>query len=132
MRALITVGAAWLLGLAAYEACLRVFWNQSMGTDWRSVALSSAVALGVTAPTIYWPAMRVVRRLRGGYRPIALFVITAIAIGIVPTALILWFWSGRLSDILSAEARIFYVMFSIVGVVVGIGYAFRRESVAQL
>ena len=101
-----------------------------MGADWWSVALSSAVALGITTPTLYWPVMGIIHRRRRGYRPIALFPITAVAIGIIPTALILWFWGGRLSDILSPEARAFYFMFGVIGIVVGIGYAVRREDAA--
>jgi hypothetical protein len=37
MRNVVTTAMAWLLGLAAYEAWLRIVWRQSMGGDWKAV-----------------------------------------------------------------------------------------------
>jgi hypothetical protein len=126
MRYVLTTVAAWLLGLAAYEAWLRLAWRQSMGGDSRAVAFWSGVALALTAPTIYLPALRVVRGCLRGYRPTLWFPLVGAALGVLPTALIVLIWGGGLRSLVSPEAVVFYVMFVVVGGVIGFGYAFRR------
>jgi hypothetical protein len=130
MRNVVTTAMAWLLGLVAYEAWLRIVWHQSMGGDWKAVVIWSALAFAVIAPILYFPAMRIVRARLGGYRPIAWFPLVAAALGVVPTAIIVLIWGGGLRGLLSPEASIFYVMFLIVGGVFGLGYAIRRPDAA--
>ena len=128
MRYGVTTATAWLLGLAAYEAWLRTVWRQSMGADWIAVAFWSALAFGVTAPTIYFPAMRIVRDRLRGYRPVLWFPLVGAALGVIPTAIIVLIWGGGLRGLFSPEASIFYVMFLIVGTAFGLGYATKRNS----
>jgi hypothetical protein len=130
MRYVATTATAWLVGLMAYEAWLRTVWRQSMGGDWKAVAFWSALAFAATVPIIFFPAMRIVRARLRGYRPILWFPLVSAALGVVPTTLILMMWGGGLSGLLTPEASIFYVMFLIVGVVFGLGYAIKRGDAA--
>ena len=127
MRMIWVSAAAWLVGIVAYEAWLRVAWEQSMGSEWRAVAFWSALAFAVAVPLVYLPAMILVHQILGGYKPVIWFPLIAAVLGVVPTAIITLSWGGRLRSLFSAEASIFYVMFSVVGAVFGFGYALRRQ-----
>jgi hypothetical protein len=100
-----------------------------MGAEWKVVALSSALAFVVAVPLVYLPAMMLVRRALRGYRPLVWFPIVAALVGVVPTAFIMFAWGGGIEDLFSPEASIFYVMFLVVGVVFGLGYALGRDVV---
>jgi hypothetical protein len=119
---------AWLVGLAAYEGWLRIAWGQSMGGDWTAVAFRSAVAFGVAAAVVYVPAMLLLRSKLGGYKPVAWFPLLASVLGVVPTAIITFLWGGGIRGLFSAEASIFYIMFTAVGAVFGLGYALNRRQ----
>jgi hypothetical protein len=66
-----------------------------------------------------------------GYRPFWAFPVAALGLGVVPTALILLVFGGRARDLASPEASLFYCMFSVVGIVVGSAFAFRRVLAAE-
>ena len=121
---------AWLLGLLAYEAWLRLAWQQSMGSEWRAVAFWSGTAFVVVAPILYLPVMMLVRRIVSGYGPLGWFPLAASALGVVPTALIVFLNGGRLKDLFSPEAVSFYLMFGVVGAVFGLAYAWNRNTAA--
>ena len=128
MRMIYASVAAWLVGLAVYEGWLRVAWGQSMGADWTSVAFASAQAFGVTVIVVYAPAMVFLRKRLGGYKPVVWFPAVASLLGVVPTAIIMFVWGGRVQDLFSPEASVFYVMFAAAGVVFGLGYALNRRE----
>ena len=99
-----------------------------MGSEWTAVAFWSALTFGVAAVVLYAPAMLFLRMKLRGYRPVVWFPLLASILGIVPTAMIIFLWGGGLRSLFSAEASIFYVMFTVVGVVFGLGYALNREE----
>ena len=81
--------------------------------------LVNAVAL----PILYIPGLLGLRFLAGGYEPLALFVVGAAVFGIVPTAAIVYLWSGDLRALASAEVGCFRHKFAAVGSVLGAVYA---------
>lgn len=135
MRYLVLIPTAWLAGISAYYAALFVIYDQTP-TDVTAVLISSFLALLVCIPTLYLPILFGLRRLLGGWKPLIAFSITATLLGIGPTAFIfLWWGAGELSALsmteaveaaLSPEAALFYVLFTAVGFVLGLGFAVRR------
>lgn len=126
-RILIAVPISWIAGLATYVMALRWFWDQTMGGDAIAVMLWSFIALLIAVPMAYWPTLTFLSRVLHGYRPRALFVLTAVALGIIPTAMIVLLWGGGLSGLLSPEAQLFYCMFAAVGLVLGLAFSLRRN-----
>jgi hypothetical protein len=120
-----------MAGFAAYEVMLRLIWRQSMGGDWAAVAYWSLVALTFSTLLVYTPAMMVVRRILGGYRPIIWFPLVAIVLGVIPTMLIFVANGGNVSSWTSPEARLFYVYFGVFGVIFGLGFATGRHEQLQ-
>jgi drug/metabolite transporter (DMT)-like permease len=117
--------ASWIVGLAAYLGSLALFYRQSISSgDLSSVLLSSLLAFALAFFALYLPVLLGVRRLLRGVRPLWAFPLLGVLLGVVPTALILFFWGGGLRSLLSPEASLFYSMFAVVGVVVGFGFAF--------
>ena len=119
---------AWIGGLVAYESWLHLAWGQTMGGDWKAVVFWSGVAFGIAASVVYAPAMFLLRKILGGYKPVVWFPIVASMLSVVPTAIIMIVHGGSFADLLSPEARVFYVMFASVGVIFGLGYAMNREA----
>ena len=74
-------------------------------------------------PILYIPGLLGLRFLAGGYEPLALFVVGAAVFGIVPTAAIVYLWSGDLRALASLEAGLFLALFAAVGAVLGAAYA---------
>ena len=128
MRILWAGLAAWFAGLGVYELLLRLIWGQSTGGDWAAVAFWSAVAWALAVPILYVPILLLVRKLLGGYRPVALFSLAAALLGAVPTALIAFRWGGNLEALTTPEAGLFLGMFTAVGLVFGFGYAVGRSG----
>lgn len=116
----------WIVALAASEALLRGFGQESMGEDWLAVAYWSGLALVILVPLVYLPAMLLVRWRLRGYRPISWFPAVAAVLGIAPTALISFAWGGGLRGIVSSEGVLFLTVFAVFGVTFGFGYAVRR------
>ncbi|HEY9420355.1 MAG TPA: hypothetical protein VIW92_02990 [Thermoanaerobaculia bacterium] len=131
MRLLLATSLAWLCGVAAYCAALALFWGQTMsGGDAIVVLLWSAIAMAIVVPVVYWPTLTTLAHLLKGYRPFLAFPLAAVALGIVPTAFILLMLGGRPRDLASPEASLFYCMFGVVGIVLGLAFAFRRSAAA--
>ena len=138
MRYILLFPTAWLAGVVAYYMALFVFFGETP-TDVTAVFFSSFLALLVCFPVLYLPVLFGLRRLLGGWKPLIAFPITAILLGIGPTAFVfLWWGSGELSTLsspeaintaLSPEAALFYVLFAVVGLVLGLGIALRRPPV---
>ena len=40
-------------------------------------------------------------------------------LGVAPTAMIIFFWGGGLVGLISPEASLFYILFGVVGVILG-------------
>jgi len=118
--------ASWAIGLSAYLVCCGLFYGQFVpitSGDFRAVALSSLLAFAVAFYLVYLPALLVLRRLLRGVHPAWPFPVLAILLGVLPTAMILFFWGGTLRSLLSSEATLFFAMFATVGLMVGIGFA---------
>jgi hypothetical protein len=138
MRYILLFPAVWLAGMVAYYIALFVFYGETP-TDVAAVLFSSFLALLVCIPVLYLPVLFGLRRLLGGWKPLIAFPITSILLGIGPTAFVfLWWGSGDLSTLsspeaintaLSPEAALFYVLFAVVGLVLGLGIALRRPPV---
>jgi hypothetical protein len=124
---------SWIVGLAAYLASLALFHRQTISSgDLSAVLFWSLLAFALAFFALYLPALFGVRRFLRGVRPLWPFPFVAVLLGIVPTALIFFFWGGGIRSLLSPEAFLFHSMFVTVGVVVGFGFAFiyRHDSAA--
>jgi hypothetical protein len=138
MRYIILMPTAWLAGMVAYYIALFAFFDETPA-DVAAVLFSSFLALLVCIPALYLPVLFGLRRLLGVWRPLIAFTITAILLGIGPTAFVFLWWGGGalstfsspevLNTALSPEAASFYVLFAVVGLVLGLGLALRRLPV---
>jgi hypothetical protein len=116
---------AWLVGLAAYLGSLALFYRQSISAgDLSAVLFWSLLAFALAFFALYLPVLFGVRRWLRGVRPLWPFPLLAVLLGVVPTALMLFFWGGGIQSLFSPEASLLYSMFAAVGVVVGFGFAF--------
>jgi hypothetical protein len=127
LRLLLAVPVAWLAGLTTYVLALRVIWGQSL-SDARFVVIWSFIALTVAVFVAYWPVLTLLARGLKAYRPRALFVVVAMALGVVPVAMLVFYWGGGLAELVSPEARLFYFMFAAVGIVLGTAFTMKRQS----
>jgi hypothetical protein len=115
---------AWVIGLAAYLGALALIYRQSISAgDFSAVLIWSLLAFVIAFCVLYLPALFGLRWWLRGVRPLWPFPLLAVLLGIVPTALIVFLWSGGLRSLLSPESSLFYAMFATVGVVVGVGFA---------
>jgi hypothetical protein len=114
---------AWLAGLLAYVGALALLYGERFsGGDLRSVALSSFVVFSLCYWLLYLPVLRAAQRfLRRRPMP-SVFPVLAMLLGILPTALVARFWGGSLRSLLTPEAVLFYVLFAVVGLVIGVGF----------
>ena len=115
--------AGWLAGLLAYLAALAILYRQGIsGGDLRSVALTSLVGFGLCYWLLYLPVLRAVRRSLPHPQRAWVFPLVAMLLGILPTALVARFWGGSLRALRTPEAGLFYVLFGVVGLVIGLGF----------
>jgi hypothetical protein len=125
--------AGWLAGLVAYLLGLGLIHGEwiSWG-DLVAVAFSSFIAFSLCYWLVYLPVLRLMRLLLSGSRPTWLFVVAAILLGVLPTALIARFFGGSFRAIFTPEAALFLILFTAVGLVVGFGYTrlLRRDTAA--
>jgi hypothetical protein len=113
--------AGWLAGLIAYHAALALLYGQSISRgDFWPVVINSLVAFGLCYWLLYLPILRAVRRWLPEPRSVWVFPVTGMLLGILPTALLARFWGGSLQALLTPEALLFYILFAVVGLVVGI------------
>ncbi len=126
-RYIILIPLAWLAGVAAYNGMLAVLWGQTVGMDLAAVLFWSLLAFLMTVPLIYLPILTLVKAVLGGYRPLLAFPTVAALVGIFPTAMIVFWWGGGTPGMLAPEAMVFYFSFAVIGIVLGIGYAWPRK-----
>jgi hypothetical protein len=119
---------AWGAGVIVYLLALAAWWGQSI--QWRevrAVLFWSALAFLLTTALVYTPVLLGLRRLLHGDRPLIIFPIVAMLLGVLPTMLIIAVWGGGFRTLLSPEAALFYAMFLAAGLVLGLGFAWRQE-----
>lgn len=115
---------AWVIGLAAYLGALALFYRQSSSAgDFSALLFWSLLAFAIVFFVLYLPALFGLRWWLRGVRPLWPFPLLAVLLGIVPTALIVFWWGGGFRSLLSHTAYLFYAMYAAVGVVVGVGFA---------
>ena len=124
--------ASWVIGLIAYVVSCALFYGQLVpitSGDFRSVAFCSVIAFAVAFYLVYLPALLALRRLLRGVHPAWPFPVLAVLLGVLPTAMILFFWGGTRRSLFSAEASLFHTMFTTVGLMIGIGFTrvYRNE-----
>ena len=85
-------------------------------TQWSAIGFVLAFIL------IYLPVLLGLHRMLGGVRPRWAFPFVAAFLGIAPTAFILFYLGGGVRSLVSQEASLFYAMFAVVGLIIGIGY----------
>jgi hypothetical protein len=107
---------------------LRLAWGQSLGSDWTALLLGTALGLTVLVPVLYWPALHVLRRLLGGYRPLMLFPLAATLLGLPLVLSIVRLRSGGFAALASPETTFLLVLFSGLGSGFGLGYAWGRAT----
>ena len=122
---------AWAAGLLAYLGSLAAFYRQPISrTDFVAVGVWSADGFLLAFIALYLPAFDGLRRLLGGVRPAWPFPLAAIVLGVAPTAFVLLYWGGGLHSLVSSEASLFYAMFSVAGLLLGVGYVHIHRHVA--
>jgi hypothetical protein len=115
--------AGWLAGLLAYLAALALLYRQSISSgDLWPVVVSSLVAFGLCYWLLYLPVLRAVRHWLPRPRWVWVFPLLAMLLGVLPTALVARYWGGSLRAMLTPEALLFYILFAVVGLVVGLGF----------
>ena len=124
MRILILAIIAWVTGAAAYFAAFLLTYDEplSWSGDTKAVLFWSAAAFGIALPALYLPLLHAIRRLIQGVEPAWPFPLTAVAIGVIPVALIAFVNGGDLRSLWSQEAFLFYTLFAAIGLVLGIGF----------
>ena len=125
MRIILVAIVSWIAGVTAYFGAWALVYGERMtwGGDTTAVLFWSAVMFGFTFVVLYLPLLLAMRRMLHGVRPSWPFPAVAVAIGVVPTALIAFFNGGDMRALLSPEAFLFGVMFGVIGLVVGVGFA---------
>ena len=85
------------------------------------------MAFAAAVPVVYLPVMKILKRVLGGYRPVAAFPLAAAVLGVVPTGLVMYAFGGKVASLLSPEAVLFYWCFGMAGVAFGVGFSVSRE-----
>tara|TARA_Y100000589_G_C26976327_1_gene556676 strand:+ start:375 stop:854 length:480 start_codon:yes stop_codon:yes gene_type:complete len=129
LRTGVTAFIAWALGMGNYALMAWLVYDQPVvfEHDFYSACIWSAIALALTVVLFYLPAMVLLRHVLNGYKPLRMFLYLGIAIGILPVAMIVLYWSHSLREMFSHEAFLFYCMFGVVGLIMGLGFAVKRE-----
>ena len=121
--------AGWIAGIVAYVGALALLYGEWLSRgDAGAVLLSSLIAFALCYGLLYLPVLRLVRRGLGSKAPAWVFALVACAIGLVPTALIARFYSGSWKGLATPEAGLFFILFAVVGLVVGLGFPFLRSE----
>ena len=129
MRYLLLCPVAYGVGIISYLGALFVVFGETISRgDLIAVLVGSLIALVLFVPTLYFPFFFALRALLGGWRPFLVFPAVGIGLSIFPTMLLIHFWGGDFRSLLSPEASLFHVLFSVVGAVIGSGMAWRRAE----
>jgi hypothetical protein len=110
---------ATVLGSAAYIYALRAIWNQDVGDEYAAVVFAALTSLLVAYPLAYLPMLKLLQRKLSGTKRYVLFPCCAIALGIIPVAIINLRWNLGFRAMLSPESQLFYIYFLVVGAVIG-------------
>jgi hypothetical protein len=121
--------AGWIAGVLAYVGALALLYGQGLSRgDAGAVLFSSLIVFALCYVLLYLPVLRLVRRGLGSSRPAWAFALVACAIGVIPTALIARFYGGSWHALATPEAGLFFILFAVVGLVVGLGFPFLRQD----
>lgn len=129
LRILFAAALGWLLGLGNYALMAWLVYDQPVvfESDFYFAGFWSAIALALAAVLFYLPAMVLLRHILKGYKPIGLYLFLGVAMGVIPVAMIVLFWSHSLRGMISHEAFLFYCLFGVVGLIMGLGFALKRN-----
>lgn len=119
LRHVIPIILATILGTAAYCVALRMLWAQDIGGELGSVLFAAFSSLCIVYPLVYLPAFRFLEKKLGGVKPYLFFPCLGVLLGVIPTSLIILRWNGGIRGLLSPESHLFYILFSVVGVLLG-------------
>jgi len=121
----LAASGSWLFGVLTYVSCIAVRFGEILrwDGDLRPVVLWSFVAYFLLLPSVYLPCLLALRWWRNGCHPVILFPLVGGALGVLPTAAVVFRWGGQVRDLLSPEAKLFFVLFASAGAVLGLAYA---------
>jgi hypothetical protein len=120
----------WLTGLFTYLAALAIVYGEWISRgDLGAVAFGSFVAFALCYWLVYLPVLRTVRRLLPPAAGHWVYPAVAILLGLLPTAMIARFQGGSLRALVTPEGLLFLILFTAVGIVVGLGFT-RLDPVA--
>lgn len=77
---------------------------------------------GICLAALYFPALFALKDWLGGFRPIWLFALVCVVMGVIPTAVIMLFVGGSLRSLYSSDALFLYAGWAALGLVLGIGF----------
>jgi hypothetical protein len=97
------------------------------GPDLWAVLFWTALPFAAAVPLLYLPMMTLLRRLLHGYKPTLAFPLIGAFLGIAPTQLVDYSFSGEITFLASPETRLFYSCFAVAGVAFGLGFALWRQ-----
>src|SRR5688572_21735445 len=115
--------AGWLAGLLAYLLALGLIYGEwiSAGDFW-AVAAWSLIAFSLCYWLLYLPVLRLIRLALPRSRPVWVFAAAAVLMGVLPSALIARFFGGSFRQLLTPESGLLLILFTAVGLVVGVGF----------
>jgi hypothetical protein len=116
----------WLAGMVAYIGGLGILYQEwhVLSGDFVAVAFTSFFAFWLCYWIVYLPVLRLARRVVPRTWGLWTFPVIGMLLGVVPTAAIARFWGGSFGALLAPEALLFLILFTVVGLVVGVGFAF--------
>jgi len=132
MSRLLLLFLAWIAGVVAYMAALRGLHGEVISAgDLYPVLIWSFLAWCAVSPCALLPMFRWLQHLGGRYTHPASLAIVGLAASALPAALVLGVWGGlSLEGMFSPEAVLFYAMFGVSGVILGLGYARLQQRAA--
>lgn len=131
MTRLLLVVFAWMAGVAAYMAALRVFHGEVISSgDLYPVLIWSFLVWCVVSLALL-PLFRWLQHRGGWYKHPASLAAVALATCVLPTALLFGVWGGlTVEGMLSPEAVLFDALFGVSGVTLGLGCARLHQRAA--
>ena len=114
----------WLAGMLAYVGALGILYGEWMISpgDLTAVVSTSLIAFWLCYWILYLPILRLARRVVPRAWAPWTYPLIGVVLGVLPTAAIARFWSGSFRGLLTPEALLFLILFTAVGLVVGIGF----------
>ena len=118
-RHAILIAVATIFATGAYCLALQIIWQQDIGREIGSVLFAALSSLVLAYPLVYLPVLRLLERKLHGTKPYVLFPLIAMIVGVAPVGLINLRWNAGLQAMLSPESQLFYIYFTVVGIVIG-------------